>query len=156
MAHVRVADEVEKIAKPIITAHHPHLLGCEIRYHFRSKAQVKAGRTTLGTMRVVKGEAAMMALNLTESVDAQLFVMVIAEPEWEVMQPHIREALVDHELCHAGVETDSKGIRKYVSVGHDLEEFGSIIKRHGLWQEQHAKFIAAYGKDQLALFASQL
>jgi len=39
-----------------------------------------------------------------------------------------RKALIDHQLCHI-----FKGENSLKLVGHDVEEFNSVIVRHGLW-----------------------
>ena len=53
---------------------------------------------------------------------------------WDGMTPQQRRALVDHELCHLSVEQDDDGSWVGRTRGHDVEEFVSIIDRHGLWK----------------------
>jgi hypothetical protein len=71
-----------------------------------------------------------------------------------------RRAVLDHELCHAGVRVDDDGApiideRGRVSYRirkHDLEEFSDIVERYGCWKrdiEAFAKSLArARGADQ--------
>lgn len=44
------------------------------------------------------------------------------------------EALVYHELCHAGWEIDDEGEMAWATVGHDWEGFRGEIERFGLWE----------------------
>jgi hypothetical protein len=67
-----------------------------------------------------------------------------------------RTALLDHELCHAAVKldkhgettVDARGRVIYRTRKHDLEEFSSIVERHGLWTSDLERFAAALRKSQ--------
>jgi hypothetical protein len=61
------------------------------------------------------------------------FVIVISADTWKRLDERQRRALVDHELCHCVVSYDDDGMPVLSTRTHDIEEFGSIIDRHGLW-----------------------
>lgn len=60
-----------------------------------------------------------------------------------------RIALLDHELCHAAPMlddrtqeqvVDERGRKVWRMVKHDIEEFGAIVQRHGLYKADLEKF----------------
>jgi DNA-binding FrmR family transcriptional regulator len=62
------------------------------------------------------------------------FIITIAYPTWQELDDKIRLAVLDHELEHCFVEDDEKtGEPKYAVLPHDVEEFSTIIRRHGLY-----------------------
>lgn len=131
------APEVRAIAKDIIASHHRHLLNATIRYVFRDEAAKKGSKVILGTARKIGGLNAFLAsshLDMNEAED--FFVIEIAADEWQHLDHKQRAALVDHELMHCDVDEDGK----LKMVPHDLEEFTSIVRRHGLWKEDVRDF----------------
>jgi Putative phage metallopeptidase len=69
-----------------------------------------------------------------------------------------RRAVLDHELCHAGVKLgddgapviDERGRIQYRIRKHDLEEFSTIAERYGCWKrdiEAFAKSLARARQD---------
>jgi hypothetical protein len=61
------------------------------------------------------------------------FVITVAAPTWQRLDDSIRLAVMDHELEHCWIEETDSGELKYKILPHDVEEFGSIIMRHGLY-----------------------
>ena len=64
-----------------------------------------------------------------------------------------RDALLDHELCHAEVKLDrvtgepledERGRICWRLRGHDVEEFAAIISRRGIWKRDLEHFFAAH------------
>lgn len=121
------APEVKVIADEIIKAHHPHLEDEEIDYVFRDKAANKGSKTILGMARKMRGLVSFLSRDTTDT----FFVMEIALDTWKTLTDEQKNALVDHELCHFGV--DDEGNR--FIIPHDLEEFAAIIERHGIWSQ---------------------
>lgn len=121
------APEVKVIADEIIKAHHPHLEDEEIDYVFRDKAANKGSKTILGMARKMRGLVSFLSRDTTDT----FFVMEIALDTWKTLTDEQKNALVDHELCHFGV--DDEGNR--FIIPHDLEEFAVIIERHGIWSQ---------------------
>lgn len=141
MANYRPASEPRSIAEELIPEHHPHLIPFlpEMRFVFRDKAQKSKGRVQLGSARKVTGLNAWLAeeepVEVYDEDPIGFFVIEIAEDEWEHLSSRQRTALVDHELTHCWVDYGEDGSASLVVRGHDLEEFTSIVKRHGLWKE---------------------
>ena len=75
-------------------------------------------------------------------------VILLNAQAWKMLEPKQRLAEVDHELTHATVSLDKNGQdvvderdRKcYRIKRHDIEEFTSIVKRHGLYLSDVAVF----------------
>lgn len=131
----QVAPQAAEIARIIIPVLHDHLLNARIRYLFReqlSDCSAKASR-------------AGAKLEFLAEVD---FLIEVNWTSWRHLSAEQRIALMDHELCHCGRDLEKE---KYVLVEHDIEEFGSIVRRWGLWHHQLAKFGKAV-KEQLELF----
>jgi hypothetical protein len=63
-------------------------------------------------------------------------VLTVNGVAWEHASTEQRVALIDHELCH--VSPDNWSI-----MGHDLEEFVSVVRRHGLWQAGLVRLVEA-------------
>lgn len=156
MATFRTADEVKRVAKKLIGAHHTHLHGIDIKYVFRDKATKDRGKVIAGTATVKKGVDAMIAAGSTDSTGLFYGLITIAEDVWEKMTKAEREYLVDHELAHLGIDNDAKtGARKLVTLPHEIEEFGAVIGRHGI-QPATATFLEKFDHEQLRLFANNL
>jgi hypothetical protein len=62
------------------------------------------------------------------------------------------EALLHHELLHAGEDEDSNGNAKPTPVAHDFEGFGMNVARYGAWSQSLSLCQRAW--KQLALFQS--
>lgn len=161
----RQAPEVQEIAEGLIEEFHPHLLGQRFEYLFRSAAAKSKGRVVLGSARVVSGLNAFLArsnqllvladsgkvvsaggMDLERAVEpASFFVIEIAADMWGTddelgnrlgLSDAQCVALVDHEFCHCQV--NAAGVP--VLVHHDVEEFGQVVERHGLWKPDLAWF----------------
>jgi hypothetical protein len=120
------AEEVEKIAKKLIPKYHSHLANCKIAYLFKNKKIKSKGREVVATAeKISKKQHALSGYH---------FLITTSYPTWKELSDKQRLAVVDHELEHCFVEDDDKtGEPKYSILPHDVEEFGSIIKRHGLY-----------------------
>jgi len=142
----RPAPAVRKIAEKLITKHHTHLAddGVRIEYVFRSDAAMSNGKTVLGKARKISGLNAFLSsdgqVETFEETLYDFFVIEIAEEPWSNMADEQREALVDHELMHCVTDYDEDDNLVLKMRAHDVEEFGVIIKRHGLWREDLDEF----------------
>lgn len=137
------AAQPEALAKPLIKALHQELLKpaeASIAYLFRKEME-KRGRVRLGVASKASGK-----LEYLTGFD---FVLEFNWTYWSQLTPPQRIALVDHELTHCSV-TD-KGA--WTLVSHDVEEFGSIVRRWGLWTPDLVHFNAAIKATQMDLFA---
>jgi hypothetical protein len=65
-------------------------------------------------------------------------------------------ALIDHELCHVGVilnkhskqKKDERGRYLFRVRKHDIEEFRSVVKHHGVWKRDLELFAEALLKKK--------
>ena len=95
-------------------------------------------KLVFATTKKIMGLNAALAKN-----DDPFFCIVISHPVWEVLPQKHRDALVDHELCHCGVEVDEKGEVKLVLRNHDVQEFSEIVRRYGPWNPDVQEFLNA-------------
>ncbi|WP_050769603.1 putative metallopeptidase [Thermosinus carboxydivorans] len=139
------APEVEVIAKELIEDHHPNLCQAKIKYLFRTGDWESKGKTILGKAEKLNDKIKHLA--------GYDFIITINQIMFFAMTPQQRRALVDHELTHCFVDEDDSGNPVYKILPHDVEEFHSIIRRHGLWQEDLRKTETAMEQHrQLSLF----
>lgn len=142
------ADAVALMANKLIEEYHPHLLDAKIAFIFRMDEMKSRGQLLGGSAEMVTGKHKFFS-----NYD---FVITICKPVWEGCNDKRRAALVDHELTHCGVTETVQGERKFKIIPHDVQEFNSIIKRHGLWSDPLQKFDKARRENgQLELFMSE-
>ena len=72
------------------------------------------------------------------------FMIVLNAGIWRRLEVPQKKALLDHELCHCAY-----GGRGPMILGHDVEEFGCIVERHGLWTEDLLKFAEPFKQGEL-------
>ena len=123
-----------ELLNEVIAKYHPELAVADfvIVYRYGQKPD-KDGRLELAK------------INLCSEKDWVLhghdFVLQLNYKAWSSMTRAFRVALLDHELCHATVDSDEEGnvpqdahgrIR-YRMRKHDLEEFVGVVRRHGAY-----------------------
>lgn len=133
------AHQASAIASALVGAVHTHLTSAHIAYLFREQL---AGHNC-----VVYGKAAKAA-GLLEFLSGFDFTVMFNWTEWIRLTPPQRIALVDHELTHC-----IRGETSWDLVGHDVEEFGAIVGRWGLWRPSLRAFQEAMSRSQHDLFA---
>lgn len=136
------AEQAQAIGGVLVATLHRHLVGADIGYVFRENMATH-DRTTLA-----KASKAGAKLGFFAGLDLCIDVNHTA---WLTLSNEQRVALIDHELCHFGVEDTDKGLR-YALLSHDVEEFGAIVTRWGLWKPD----LRAFGRvvaEQAELFA---
>lgn len=136
------APQPAAIGAALVGSLHRHLLGATIAYVFR-QSMAEKDKTTLA-----KASKAGNKLSFFTGYD---LCIDVNHEAWLKLTPEQRVALIDHELCHFGVEDTDKGTR-YVLLGHDVEEFGAIVNRWGLWKPD-LRIFARVVADQRDLFA---
>jgi len=121
------ADTVEAVADRIIPTYHPELATAKIRYIAVDTASKKGGRAVMGKVRKVSG-------SLHYLLDETHFLMEVPMDVWNPMNEAQRTALVDHllERC-TGEEDDKNGEMKWLVREPDVQEFTTILRRHGAW-----------------------
>lgn len=126
------AEQPAAIGSVLIEAIHSHLAEASIAYAYR---EFIARRGKIVLAQASKGGP---KLEFFAGID------LVIEVNWEAWSKLNREqriALMDHELSHFA-RLDDEGKVSYVIVGHDIEEFGSIVSRWGLWEPDLMKFAA--------------
>lgn len=119
------AETVEELAKRLISKYHPHLANCKIAYLYKNKDMKSKGRVKIAT-----AEKCSPKLKALTEYD---FLIVVSFPAYNSLSDKQKRAIIDHELEHCWCEEDDTGELTYSIIPHDVEEFGSIIQRHGLY-----------------------
>lgn len=136
---------------------HRHLVDNEIEvdYVMRNHEKTKAGRIVLGSVHepTCQGEMAPLFEWMLERLLGQLprFLVILDSAYWEQADDLQREILVFHELAHirqkldkyGAPRFDKDGLPVYGLVGHDVEEFTSVVARYGAHNADIAAFIKA-------------
>lgn len=124
------AESVEEIANRILPTFHSELATARIKYIFVDQASKKNGRPVLGKARKVSG--AWEYLTETD------FLIEVALDCWDQATDRQREALVDHllEACTGEENEEDGGTMVWKMRSPDVNEFTSIIHRHGAWTEE--------------------
>jgi len=141
------AEAVEALANVLIPTHHPHLATARIRYVFVDKASTKGGKITAASATKITGVNQFL-LDLD-------FVVMVALDQWNPMTAEQRTALVDHELEHCFGEEDPEdpgATMKWSMRSHDVQEFSSILRRHGAWNEDLQGFTEIASQIDIADF----
>lgn len=126
--------EPYRILDALIPKYHGHLQDARIAMCWRlGWSPDTDGRMKLGQCR--------KASDLDRELKAYDFVILLNQEVWEDEEftAEKKKHLIDHELCHAQVALDDKGVFKrdergrivYRVRGHDVEEFTEIVERHG-------------------------
>lgn len=147
------ADDVDEIAEKLIKEFHPHLAGESILYIFRSEHSESNGKIEFAKAKRVSGLNAYLAnrgdleeMNgagdtPSEKSEAPPILLIeVAYDVWTQLSAAQRVALIDHELCHFGLD----GMR-----AHDVEEFRAVIDRHGLWRPEIQEFAQTIAQQKL-------
>ncbi|HMV51003.1 MAG TPA: putative metallopeptidase [Blastocatellia bacterium] len=140
------APEVEQIAQALILDYHTHLSTARIKFVFCAEPSKRRGQIVWGKAKLVTGLNAWLVTPEDErSEDPEpFFVLEIARLIWDQLDDKAQRALVDHELSHFDVDIDSGDYRL---MPHDLEEFTSVVRRHGLWRPEVSEFVKAGAKQ---------
>jgi hypothetical protein len=127
------SETIATIAKNLIPGYHPELATARLKYAFVDKGSTKSGRPVLGKARKLSGISQFF-------IDCD-FIIEVAEDTWNELTENKRTALVDHLLEHCtGEEDDKTGDMVWVLRTPDVEEFTSILRRHGAWNETLSAF----------------
>lgn len=122
------APDVEDIARKLIGKYHEHLINAAIKYLKRYGNWVVSKKVRLGNAEKCSGKY--------KHLTGYDFVITVNGAFFDSMKLTQKEALIDHELCHCGVNDDDE----YCIWLHDVEDFSAVVHRHGLWQEDVQKF----------------
>lgn len=128
------AEQPAAFAKLLREAFHRDLMGARIAHLFREKLGGEREKTA--------ARAKKAGPELVHLADID-FLVLYSWTIWRAISLRQRIALVDHELSHLGFDQEAG----WVTVPHDVEEFGCIARRWGQWHRGLAEF-----QEQLGLF----
>ena len=154
-----VAHDARAIANELIPEHHPHLLIANILYVFTDQRRKRCDRVRIGSSQKLSSTERFLASGLDGVEQGPDFLILIDSVQWAELARPQRRALVDHELCHCAlfvqIDEDADGVRirptwvrwtidmddpqdygdrRWGMRGHDIEEFGEVLFRHGFWK----------------------
>lgn len=121
------AELVEEVANRLLPTYHSELATARIQYVFVDKASKKNGKAVLGKSRRVSG--------VLEFILQKDFLIEVALDEWNAATDRQRTALVDHllENCTGIEDQENGGAMKWTMRQPDVNEYTSILHRHGAW-----------------------
>jgi hypothetical protein len=141
------AEQPAAIAKVLTRALHIELQNAQLAVVFRKA--IKTHDKSIGA------KASKIGGKLNYFTELDLLIEVNHEV-WQNMTAERRIALIDHELTHfARAESGTGG--SYEMVEHDIEEFGSIVRRWGFWSTDVERFASSIEKArQLDIFSAPI
>ena len=141
----RADEAIERMAEGLIANYHPELTAARIMYTFISEAPAKGGQKLYGKVSKTSG--------FLEWILEQDFIVMISGDLWGESAAHERTAILDHllERC-TGEENEKDGSMVWKIREPDVQEFSSILDRHGAWNTTLAGFISVAKKVDLSGF----
>lgn len=139
-AHGHGPAKVFRVLKELL---HPHLPAMSVAFLWRDELRVRGSRA-YASISLAGGRLAFIAeIEAVLEVDWNL---------WKQLNGTSRLALIDHELHHLTWDSEKE---RLAIVGHDVEEFGGIVRRWGLWRPSLVTFAEPVSK-QLELLPDYL
>lgn len=128
--------EVEAIVEELVRAHHRHLERARILVLGKPKAAKRSG----GKVNVAKAKRATPALNalVKDELGEVHYLIELGLDAWDKLDTKVRRIVLDHELCHFAGQGEAG---KWTVVDHDVEEFTTILRRHGAWHVSLEMFV---------------
>lgn len=158
----------ELIARDSVAGHPMYcLLGELVDLHHQELQQARIGLAWCTSWNPdVDGRVTLGKCKKASDLDRELaefdFLILLRKSFWldDRVSPLQRRALLDHELCHAGMKydgagepvADERGRYVYRTKKHDLEEFTSIVERYGTWTSDIEAFAAALRRSGFQAF----
>jgi hypothetical protein len=139
-------DNAGDMLRDVIRAYHPALENHDLALLFKPKRSLSLGQEVLARA----GLTTLREKLLGDDVEA---VITVAWDWWEGASAASREALLDHELSHFGVNDEGE----LCLVGHDVQEFTAVWRRRGNWTEglRHAAEVLQMQLPGLALIPTE-
>jgi hypothetical protein len=143
------AESVEAIAKNLIPMYHPELATARVKYVFVDKASIKNGKPVPGKVRKVSGVLEFL-------LDSD-FMLEVGMDQWNDMSEQQRSALVDHllERC-TGEENEEDSSMKWTMREPDVQEFATILRRHGAWNNDLTAFASVAKQINIEEIAAEV
>jgi len=121
------AESVAEISKGLIRKFHSDLVNTKIAYLYKNKPIKARGKEVIAFSSKCSG--------IVKVLSEYDVIMIVSYPAFQQLTDDHKIAIIDHELTHLLVDEDSTGAPKLRILAHDVEEFSSIIERHGLYQQ---------------------
>lgn len=131
MASFEFSADVKEVARKVIAEHHPALAQLKIAYLKRFGAWSSKGRDTWAKL--------FKASDRDRLLHEYDYVLVVNAGVWAALDGPTREALIDHELSHVGMDKNGN----WKLFGHDLEDFIAVVRRRGAWMEEARRYLEA-------------
>lgn len=152
-------EEPWALLERLVNDHHPSL--SEVRFALLWRRELKPDadrKLTLGkSMKVADADKELAGYD---------WKIILNKEAWGDFSSEQRAAVMDHEITHCDLAADRKTceVRRDVrgrlvlrARRHDIEEFSSIIERHGLYTSSLVKFAESMDeKRKIPLFADQI
>lgn len=153
--HGEVGEPMYDLLTDLVERHHEELAEARIALAWcTSWRPTVDGRVTLGKCK--------KASDLDRELSQWDFVILLRKLFWQhdAVTFTQRQALLDHELCHAAVRLDDHGQPVLDERGrivyrirqHDIEEFTAVVERYGCWERDLELFAAALRRAVLSGF----
>lgn len=142
------AESVQAVAQSLLATYHPELATARITYLFIDRVPKKGGRELLGKAVKVSGR--------WESLTELDFIVEVSLPKWNDLSEDQRIALVDHllERCF-GEEDENDGTFHWALREPDVQEFSTILQRHGIWNESLTSFVQVARRLDIAAIVEE-
>jgi hypothetical protein len=140
----------------LIDEHHDHLKAARVELVFLTEAAKSKGREIWGRAKMISGLAAWLATERSarEKRAQSFFAIEISESIWQIIDEKQRRALIDHCLSYCQIGESEEQLTLKLAAP-DIEEFSSVVGRHGLYFEELQKFVeTANQATQQSLFES--
>lgn len=136
------ANSVDAVAKNLIANYHAHLATARIRFVFVDQGGKKGGREVGGKVKKISG-----VLEFLLETD---FLIEMAEDKWVELNPKQQEAQLDHLLeCCVGEEDEETSEMIWSVREPEMQEFASILRRHGAWNQSLHGFVSVAKEIEL-------
>lgn len=141
------SERIEQIAKGLIAKHHTHTLGVAriacVMKRVDPEQEAKPPKSGRDGKRPKIAKARLIPA-IYQLLTGRDFIIEVDERYWDLLSLEQQEALIDHALSHC--ERDAKG---WYLRDHDVEEFRSILERHGFWRNGLEEFVTAASQRTL-------
>jgi Putative phage metallopeptidase len=127
-----------------------------VEFLLRTENLMLGGRSILGAVHLPRVQGMLkgiFAWMLERSFGAVPDFLVILDADyWAQCSPLQREILIYHETQHMAIRRDTDGDfvidddtgrAKFTTAGHDVEEFTSVVRRYGAYDDTLRAFISA-------------
>lgn len=138
-------ESVIHTAQQLVKEYHTELEDARIAFVMRSEPQ-KRGK------RIIRGAACKIPQKMKTLFDFD-FLIWLSNDDYTGATSALQEAMIDHELTHCSVSsrTGDWTIRE-----HDVQEFSSVVRRHGLYTDDLFEFGKAKDDYQQGSLFSRL